>query len=74
MIFPGNQLEPGWTIIQARGMLSFTIADRFDLTLECLRCFYERETSPLVDTLDRFASFFQLFRRLRGIPRVLPSP
>jgi len=53
------------TINQARGM-NKQIADRFDLTLECIRRYYLRETSPLKETLVRYASFFALFQDFNG--------
>jgi Family of unknown function (DUF6994) len=53
------------TINQARGMSS-AIADRFDLTLECIRRFYLGETSPLEATLVRYAGFFELFEDFKG--------
>ncbi|HUF59092.1 MAG TPA: hypothetical protein VMR89_06410 [Actinomycetota bacterium] len=59
------------TINQARG-LNPTIADRFDLTLECIRRYYLGETSPLgktsplEETLARYASFFALFEDFKG--------
>lgn len=53
------------TINQARGM-NPAIADRFDLTLECVRRYYLGETSPLEETLVRYASFFALFEDFNG--------
>ena len=40
MVFPGNQIDRKWTINQARGC-NRRIADRFDLTLECIRRHYQ---------------------------------
>ena len=37
MVFPGNQIDRRMTINQARGMNKWTIADRMELTLECVR-------------------------------------
>ena len=42
------------------------IKDRFDLTVECIRRHYSNETSPLTDTLARYADFFRLFCDFRG--------
>ena len=42
------------------------IADRFDLTLECIRRYYLGETSPLEEALDSYASFFALFEDFKG--------
>ena len=65
MIFPGNQITGQWSINQARGCTK-SIADRFDLTLECIRRHYHEESSPMSDVLARYASFFKLFRNFRG--------
>lgn len=59
-IFPNNRIDGNHTINQARGVNSL-IDDRFDLTLECIRRFYLRQTSPLYETLLRYKSFFDLF-------------
>lgn len=49
------------TINQARGLRSL-IADRMDLTLECIRRHYAGEPeSPLTDVLNAYADFFALF-------------
>ena len=61
-LFPNNRIDGKHTINQARGVNRF-IDDRFDLTLECIRRFYEGQTSPLYDTLLRYKSFFDLFGR-----------
>jgi transglutaminase/protease-like cytokinesis protein 3 len=52
MVFPGNKIDGKWTINQARGMNKWTIADRMDLTLECIRRFYEGGASPLKRSSD----------------------
>jgi hypothetical protein len=59
-VFPSNQVDGQWTINQARGCLK-SIADRFDLTLECIRRHYANESSPLAETISRYAEFFALF-------------
>lgn len=66
MVFPGNQVAGQWTINQARGMLARTIADRLDLTLECIRRHYLGQSSPLADTIGRYDDFFGLFGDFRG--------
>lgn len=66
MVFPGNRIDGGWTINQARGMLYQKIADRMDLTLECIRRHYLEEASPLGDTLARYSDFFALFEHFPG--------
>jgi len=59
IIFPAHK-KNGFTINQARGV-SRIICDRFDLTLECIRRFYQQEQSPLYNTLMRYKDFFDLF-------------
>ena len=54
------------TINQERGRPNGPIADRFDLTLECIRRYYLGETSPLEEALVRYASFFALFGSFKG--------
>ncbi len=65
MVFPGFQIDRKWTINQARGCEGL-IADRFDLTLECIRRHYSGGNSPLADVLARYSDFFGLFRDFRG--------
>ena len=63
MVFPRNRAgQTGWTINQARGMHS-AIADRFDLTLECIRRHYSdlAAENPLGERLAYYADFFSLF-------------
>lgn len=66
MVFPSNMIDRLWTLNQARGMLSWKIADRMDLTLECIRRFYVNGDSPLGDTIRRYTNFFALFDEFRG--------
>lgn len=66
LVFPGNQIDRQWTVNQARGMLTATIGDRLDLTLECIRRHYLRGSSPLDDVLARYRDFFGLFGDFRG--------
>jgi hypothetical protein len=65
MVFPGNRVDRKSTINGARG-LDWRIADRFDLTLDCIRRHYLDEPSPLSDTLARYADFFGLFGDFAG--------
>lgn len=65
ILFPGNRLGRHQTINQARGFHQ-RIADRFDLTLECIRRHYEGGTSPLTAVLARYADFFALFESFHG--------
>jgi hypothetical protein len=60
LIFPGNRIDNKMTINGARG-LSPMIADRFDLTLECIRLHYRGIDNPLGQTLDRYQDFFAIF-------------
>ncbi|MCL2558837.1 MAG: hypothetical protein FWE09_10215, partial [Treponema sp.] len=58
IIFPkGN----GNSINQDRGSYFSCIKDRFDLTLECIRLYYEKKENPLNSTLKRYCDFFDLF-------------
>lgn len=65
MIFPANKVDGKQTINGARGFHP-RIADRFDLTLECIRRHYIGEHSPLAETLARYGDFFALFRDFLG--------
>ena len=65
MIFPANRINGMMTINGARG-LNHSIADRLDLTLECIRRHYLGQTSPLGETLARYTAFFELFDNMRG--------
>jgi hypothetical protein len=65
MVFPANQVDRKQTINGARGFNPM-IADRFDLTVECIRRHYLDEPSPLSATLTRYADFFGLFGDFAG--------
>jgi hypothetical protein len=65
MVFPANQIDRKYTLNQERGC-NKQIADRFDLTLECIRRHYLDQPSPLGDTLARYRAFFALFEDFRG--------
>ena len=65
ILFPSNKIDKKLTINGSRGFNS-RIVDRFDLTLECIRRFYNQETSPLYDTLNRYSDFFKLFQDFKG--------
>ena len=52
-------------INQTRGFNVF-IKDRWDLTLECIRRYYENEESPLYDVLHDNKDFFDLFVNFKG--------
>lgn len=65
MVFPGNVVDGKLTINGARGFHR-RIADRMDLTLECIRRHYLGQASPLATTLARYADFFGLFEDFQG--------
>lgn len=65
LVFPGNLVGRKQTINGARGFHA-KIADRFDLTLECIRRQYSGQPNPLADTLLRYAEFFELFEDFAG--------
>jgi len=64
-IFPNNRVNGKHTINGARGCNSW-IDDRFDLTLQCIKLFYQGQQSPLYGTLLRYRSFFELFESFIG--------
>ena len=65
MVFPRNKINGRMTINGARGC-HYLIKDRFDLTLECIRRHYRNEENPLMDTLRRYYTFFDLFGSFQG--------
>lgn len=71
MMFPGRQIiRHQWTINQAKGCIRLKIADRLDLTIECIRLHYDgehaQERNPLGPTLLRYRDFFNLFGTFKG--------
>jgi hypothetical protein len=65
MIWP-VRTKDYWTMNRARGA-RLLIADRMDLTLECIRRHYAREPgSPLADSTTAYADFFKLFGTFKG--------
>lgn len=66
-IFPAESKRGQHTINQARGT-SGKICDRFDLTLECIRRFYENieDENPLYEALNRERKFFSIFGSFKG--------
>ena len=72
ILFPRRMIG-GQSINQTKGTTP-EIADRFDLTVECIRRYYEsrmagtdpRESSPLGDALHRYSEFFDLFSDFAG--------
>jgi Family of unknown function (DUF6994) len=66
VVWPGNQIDGKWTINRARGCTG-RIADRFDLTVECVRRHYEGDTThPLADAFGRYRDFLDLFGSFAG--------
>ena len=65
IIFPRERIDNQQTINMSKG-INRLIRDRFDLTLECIKRYYEGKDSPLFACLKRYASFFQLFGDFNG--------
>ncbi len=65
IIWPAKKIDNKITINGHRGF-SPKIADRLDLTMECLRRYYLGQDSPLFETFSRYSSYFDLFLDFRG--------
>jgi hypothetical protein len=65
LLFPGNRINGAATINGERGF-NYFIADRFDLTLECIRLHYLNIDNPLSRVFSRYKEFFQLFTSFPG--------
>ena len=65
ILFPGNRINGLSTMNQERGTNKY-INDRMDLTLECIKRYYNNEKSPLFETIERYNDFFQLFESFKG--------
>ena len=65
ILFPAKKIDGKMTINGARGF-NQKIADRFDLTLECIRLHYLGKSNPLQEVLDQNSSFFKLFESFAG--------
>jgi hypothetical protein len=65
ILFPGKRIDEKMTINGARGF-NAKIADRFDLTLECIRLHYTGAQNPLQEVLTQNSSFFKLFESFAG--------
>ncbi len=61
IIFPKHKMSMN----QCRGINHY-IKDRFDLTLECIRLFYEGKHNPLDKVLKTDKDFFKLFVDFKG--------
>jgi len=64
-LFPNNRVDKQYTINQACGVNSL-VDDRFDLTLECIRLFYEGQQTLLYDAFRSYKNFFDLFYNFKG--------
>ena len=67
MLFPGRQMDGKRSSNQERGFNS-QIANRLDLTVECIRLDYLGETSPMAEARIRHGDFFALVQDLTGTP------
>jgi len=65
IIFPCNKIDNFKTINQERGVNKY-INDRFDLTLECIRLYYDGCESPLQKIFDANRNYFSLFKNFKG--------
>ena len=65
MIWPG-QRRPGSNGINSARGTNHRIADRMDLTLECVRLYYLGQDSPLFKTFAVYHDFFDLFETFEG--------
>ena len=65
ILFPNKKIDGKMTINGARGF-NQKIADRFDLTLECIRLHYLGMANPLQDVLSQNTAFFKLFESFAG--------
>jgi len=65
VIWPSNRIDGKMTINGSRGF-NRSIADRFDLTIECVRRYYLGEDNPLDDTFKRYSDFFMLFKDFKS--------
>jgi hypothetical protein len=65
MVFPSNTVNGKPTINSERGF-NAQIADRLDLTLECIRLYYLGKNSPMGETLTRYDNFLKLFGNFKG--------
>ena len=65
ILFPAKKIDNKITINCHRG-LHPKLIDRWDLSLECIRCFYNKKESPIKETLIRYSDFFNLFENFEG--------
>ena len=62
IIFPKN----GFYSINSKRGTNKLIKDRFDLTVECIRRYYQNEPSPLTEIFQHNKAFFDLFVSFKG--------
>ena len=65
IIWPSTKVTGKNTINAERGF-NKKICDRLDLTIECIRLYYNNEESPLYETFTRYKNFFDLFVDFQG--------
>ena len=65
LIWPSNRIGQRQTINGARGF-NRMISDRLDLTIECIRRYYNGANSPLFNTFNLYKDFFDLFETFEG--------
>lgn len=67
IVFPANKIDNKMTINGMRGF-NRSLSDRMDLTLECIKRFYENDgkKNPLYECLRRYKDFFDLFENFKG--------
>lgn len=65
IIFPKNKINGCQNINMARGS-NQKIKDRIDLTLECIKRYYENQNSPLSKCFDNYTFFFDMFVDFKG--------
>jgi hypothetical protein len=65
LIWPSNRVGSHQTINGARGF-NRMISDRLDLTIECIRLYYNGENNPLYETFKLYKDFFDLFTDFEG--------
>lgn len=65
IIFPGYRVNNKPTINAARG-INKQIKDRFDLTLECIKLWYEKIDNPLYQSIDIYKDYFNIFKSFKN--------
>lgn len=61
IIFPKH-----WSSMNQNRGKNYIISDRWDLTLECIRRYYNGEDSPLYTTIEADKEFYELFVDFKG--------